>query len=1007
MLPVLSSARPAFLMNSDSSANLDAPVIGRGHWAAATTGNPAVAGQAMRELAASYWYPVYEWWRRAGCKASKAAAATEACFSRWIEKEPPRAHEPGGGRMREWLLHRLRELAAAGVKPWPAPLITVDREWAEQIYATEPEGSPDGLFARRLAIEMLEFSLDLLRNEATAAAAGKAAEFSRLLPHLRIVAGQHHDPAVEQFRRRFREMLRSLVADIIANPRDVDDEMATLLAAAKRHEMPASSLPEIFDGITPDELFGWGLTAPSTTQIATPKPAAPPPVVTRPTPMPSPEERVPTEEPAPPGTTAPRRTRQWIAAGIGATLAIVAASIAMWPASPTLSYAERMALDNAAQPRPATTPTEARPTPRFTPSPSTEATPTPAPAPEPAPVPATPSPPMVAEAPTPTPTPEPAPAATPPPLSEFAKWLATTRTQLQAAYDREVRAPFDAAVGRALQQYTGVIDAAIAAADASGKRNVVLALRLERQRIVSGQAAVDDASPLPELTPLRAQWRTQFSRLDKERYDRGKALHARFDPALAKQEAMLTSQSRTEDAESLHAIRTEIATAWLVPPGAVTTTTTQTAPAPVAQTTRTHLAPIPLVARLLTLDARVVVRDQPKAKSHPVLTTLDLKNDKFEFQEVEFHARPEGKPPLTEADLELLDQLTTLPKLILNNVPATDATIGRVHACRGLQQVRLENLQNVTAKSLAVLATLPELHTLELVNLPIANDGIATVAKLNRIVKLRINNLPITDAAFAAICAMPAVEDLEFGGGKIEVASAAWERLASMRKLTRLACRATNLDPVIIGHIAHCARLTHLNFDGQPVTDEMLAPLSASAHLTALTVSKSKVTGAGFKRWPARPGLTLLNLTDCAGLDDDVLRAIAAAFPKLEMLDVTGAAGSVSAAGVGAIAKLRHLTNLRLHGEAATDVIAGEIARVDTLMQLNLGAAKLTETGFAALARLPKLEKLAIINPPITDGALRALKKIRSLKEISVGKETADAIFARLNADLPGVNVHR
>lgn len=316
-------------------------------------------------------------------------------------------------------------------------------------------------------------------------------------------------------------------------------------------------------------------------------------------------------------------------------------------------------------------------------------------------------------------------------------------------------------------------------------------------------------------------------------------------------------------------------------------------------------------------------------------------------------------------------------------------------------------MPNITAKSLDVLGSLPELHSLALVNLPIGDDAITTVAQLTKLTKLRINDLPITDVSFAALTGITALEDLEFGGGKITVASASWANVAAMRKLTRLYCKAVELDATIASHIVRCTHLTRLKLDGDAVTDAAIAPLSALTHLTALDVGKSKVTGIGFKTWPARPALMSLKLDDCPGLGDGVLRAIVAAFPKLEALEVTGDAGAISPRGAAELDRLRHLTTLRLRGEVANDAIAAELARVETLTQLNLGKAKLTDNGLVALAKLPKLGKLHIVNPPITDGALKALKKFRALKEITVGTETQEAIYNRLRADLPGVTIRR
>ena len=899
--------------------------------------------------------------------------------------------------MHEWLLERLPAMAAGGVKPWPAPLLTIDRAWAEQLYATEPDGAPDEILARRLGLEMLEFAIETLREENNAA--GKAEDFRRLLPRLRIVAGEQRDPAVAEFRQRFGATLQVLVADIIAEPREVNAEVAILAGATKM--ISTGSIPEIFGALTPDELFAWALAAP----VVAPRNAVPVPVCVAPVlVVAAPGARVPSSR---------RRSGRWMAAGSAVVLAALAGVFALLPQKEKLSYAQKMELARAAQTKVAAVAEAAKPTPRPKLAETVRSLPTPVPAPVPEPEtraetrPETPAPLMAIVAPTPTPVPVPAlvPTAAPAPVSEFVKWLTTTFATMGEAYDREVRGPFDSGVAAALRQYVSVIDAGIASADAAGKRDTVLALRLERQRVVNGQAMADDSTvSIPELKPLRTQWQAQFSKLDKERYDRAKALHGRFDPALAQQEARLIKQGNSEDAGILKAKRDEIAAAWLVPPSAPAS---NVAPVRTAPPPSGRLAPLALLSKLLALNARVVVRDNPKTTSHPVLTPLDLKSEKFEIKEVEFRARPVGGAPVTDADLAILDQLQNLHDLAITGIAVTDDTIARIHACRELHHLRLENLQTITGKSLEVLSSLPELRSLALVNLPLGDDAITIVAQLSKLTKLRVNNLPITDASFAALTSIAGLEDLEFGGGKIKVASGSWANVVAMRKLTHLIGRGEDLDADVVGQIARCTHLTRLKLEGSGITDAALTSVSALTHLTSLDVSKTKVSGACFKKWPARHALETLKMDECPSLDDAVLHAIVASFPKLQTLELSGSAGAITTAGAAACTRLRGLTALKLVGEIASDAIAAEIARIETLTQLNLGKAKITESGLSSLARLPKLGKLNLSNPPITDGALKALKKFRALKEITIGTETQEAIFNRLRADLPGVTIHR
>jgi RNA polymerase sigma-70 factor (ECF subfamily) len=208
------------------------------------SGDTDAASEAMKSIAASYWYPVYAWWRRAGLPAEKAASATEASFTRWRDKEPPRAGDEGATRLREWLLARLRGLATSGVKPGPKPAITLSRSWAEERFAREPEREPDAVFQRRWALTVLEFTLESLRREYNDV--GKLELFTLLLPFLSFAVGEERyeeiapkagissgalHVTVFDFRKRYRELLLAIIGDTVANPAEIDSEMTALLCA--------------------------------------------------------------------------------------------------------------------------------------------------------------------------------------------------------------------------------------------------------------------------------------------------------------------------------------------------------------------------------------------------------------------------------------------------------------------------------------------------------------------------------------------------------------------------------------------------------------------------------------------------------------------------------------------------------------------------------------------------------------------------------------------------------
>jgi RNA polymerase sigma-70 factor (ECF subfamily) len=77
------------------------------HWSrVVSAGDPAApeAREALAELCAAYWYPVYALVRRKGHGAEQALDLTQDYFARLLEKGTVAAADPVKGRFRAFLL---------------------------------------------------------------------------------------------------------------------------------------------------------------------------------------------------------------------------------------------------------------------------------------------------------------------------------------------------------------------------------------------------------------------------------------------------------------------------------------------------------------------------------------------------------------------------------------------------------------------------------------------------------------------------------------------------------------------------------------------------------------------------------------------------------------------------------------------------------------------------------------------------------------------------------------
>lgn len=164
------------------------------------------------------------------------------------------------------------------------------------------------------------------------------------------------------------------------------------------------------------------------------------------------------------------------------------------------------------------------------------------------------------------PAPTPAADAPPaPPQSEMQKWIATTDAQWQATFKRDVSDVHEADINKVKLQYLTSLEDAIKKASAGNDLKGALALRDEQKRFGDTQAfpEKDEEADAPAVKAVRTAIRAQLVKLEKDHAVRAKALHAKYDQALAQAQAQLTKAERLDDALLVQNKRDEVKTAWL------------------------------------------------------------------------------------------------------------------------------------------------------------------------------------------------------------------------------------------------------------------------------------------------------------------------------------------------------------------------------------------------------------------------------------------------------------
>jgi len=218
-------------------------------------GHPSSAESrhALELLCESYWYPLYVYVRRRVSDRGEAEDLTQAFFTELIEKNYVAAATPERGRFRAFLLTAFKhflskqwEKARAQKRGGGRPPIPLDFESADSRFTIEPalNLTAEQIYERQWAVTLLDQTINRLEQEF--AQANKTDHFGKLKG---FIIGDHAgstyaDVAAElkisvaaakmaasRMRRRYRELIRDEIAQTVADPGEIDDEIQKLFAA--------------------------------------------------------------------------------------------------------------------------------------------------------------------------------------------------------------------------------------------------------------------------------------------------------------------------------------------------------------------------------------------------------------------------------------------------------------------------------------------------------------------------------------------------------------------------------------------------------------------------------------------------------------------------------------------------------------------------------------------------------------------------------------------------------
>jgi RNA polymerase sigma factor (sigma-70 family) len=211
------------------------------------------AHDALAKLCQIYWHPLYAYVRRRGHSPEDAQDLTQEFFARLLERNWVAAADRQKGRFRSFLLSAMKHFLAnewdkarAQKRGGGQFLIPLDVATAETSCGIEPadDVTPETIFERRWALTLLEQVLRRLREEhvrdgkeklfeqlkPTLTEASRAVRYAEMAVQLGASEGAVK-VAVHRLRQRYRELLRAEIADTVASPDEIEDEIRNLFSA--------------------------------------------------------------------------------------------------------------------------------------------------------------------------------------------------------------------------------------------------------------------------------------------------------------------------------------------------------------------------------------------------------------------------------------------------------------------------------------------------------------------------------------------------------------------------------------------------------------------------------------------------------------------------------------------------------------------------------------------------------------------------------------------------------
>ena len=330
------------------------------------------------------------------------------------------------------------------------------------------------------------------------------------------------------------------------------------------------------------------------------------------------------------------------------------------------------------------------------------------------------------------------------------------------------------------------------------------------------------------------------------------------------------------------------------------------------------------------------------------------------------------------------------------------AFLGSLHGHKKIKEFILWHSPAPISKGIVPLvASMPNLETLNLHKAGIEGDPLAPLSKLKFLRTLWLGGNDCTDADLMALSTFPALENLSLCESNLVDHTLGF--LSELKSLRTLDLASSKLGEQTLSGPAKVPSLAVLQLYNASLSDEMLRPLGGHKGLRELMIAETPITGEGLANLKPLPNLTKIQFDGSKPrITEAGFQAILQACPNAS--DLALSVRDLKPEAFAKLTALRNLTMLSLSGGATLNAESIQVLSGMKLTTLSLDGSNVSDDLFKGFLPLKsRLAELRLRDTRVSDGCLATLEQFRGLANLHISgtditKEGAERIRKSLRA---------